>query len=285
MQSSKSVSRCFGVTVLRHTATPKHPNTATPAGRARAFTLIELLVVIAIIAILAAILFPVFAQAKEAAKKTACLSNARQVGIAVKLYLADSDDVMPIFYAYNSLPPAGQAGHKGVEVELLPYCKNKDVFRSPLDNGGPYVSSDVPGADTYWKAYGSSYRFTQCMYTLAAGESSQNNTLYTTNRVVSEGSIEAPADTRVMRAEMFPFFAKSKDPGCAKYGYDCDPPGNYYRQWGSTGGSVIFSDGHAKHVTSGGAFDEERIDPAGHRSGETSTDPNAWSGTWYSLCD
>ena len=59
----------------------------------RAFTLIELLVVIAIIAILAAILFPVFAQAKLAAKKTQDLSNMKQMGTATQLYLADSDDV------------------------------------------------------------------------------------------------------------------------------------------------------------------------------------------------
>src|SRR4030088_2534226 len=91
-----------------------------------AFTLIELLVVIAIIAVLAAILFPVFAQAKQAAKRTSCVSNARQVAISVKMYIADVDDTMPIFYAYNSQPPAGQTGHKGVEVQLLPYCKNKD---------------------------------------------------------------------------------------------------------------------------------------------------------------
>lgn len=61
----------------------------------RAFTLIELLVVIAIIAILAAILFPVFAQAKEAAKKSACLSNLKQIGMAVQMYLNDSDGLLP----------------------------------------------------------------------------------------------------------------------------------------------------------------------------------------------
>ena len=65
----------------------------------RAFTLIELLVVIAIIAILAAILFPVFAQAKFAAKKTVDLSNTKQIGTATKIYLGDSDDVMPFLYA------------------------------------------------------------------------------------------------------------------------------------------------------------------------------------------
>ena len=67
-----------------------------PRRRNRAFTLIELLVVIAIIAILAAILFPVFAQAKAAAKKTACLSNVKQMATAAQLYLADYDDNYPL---------------------------------------------------------------------------------------------------------------------------------------------------------------------------------------------
>ncbi len=63
--------------------------------RGSAFTLIELLVVIAIIAILAAILFPVFAAAKESAKKTACLSNLRQAGLGIMMYLSESDGVYP----------------------------------------------------------------------------------------------------------------------------------------------------------------------------------------------
>src|SRR5688572_31305139 len=76
----------------------------------RAFTLIELLVVIAIIAILAAILFPVFAQAKAAAKKTADLSNIKQITTASHIYLSDYDDILPLqagrtqagFWNYNS---------------------------------------------------------------------------------------------------------------------------------------------------------------------------------------
>ncbi len=251
----------------------------------RAFTLIELLVVIAIIAILAAILFPVFAQAKEAAKKTACLSNAKEIGVSLKLYLSDYDDQMPIFYAYNSVPAAGQVGHKGVEVLLLTYTKSKDIFRSPFDVGGPYTSQDVPGATSYWQAYGSSYRFTQCAYTVAAGESSQNNTPLTFNRSVTETAFEAPSETRALRLEMFPFFSKKVDVGCARYGYDCPSPNNYYTEWGHTGGSMVFVDSHAKHITSAGQFDNTVVDMAGHRSGEATSDPNAWTGTWYSLCD
>src|SRR5688500_16687767 len=63
--------------------------------RRRAFTLIELLVVIAIIAILAAILFPVFSQARDKARQTSCLSNAKQLGLGLMQYLQDADDAMP----------------------------------------------------------------------------------------------------------------------------------------------------------------------------------------------
>jgi len=64
--------------------------------RNRAFTLIELLVVIAIIAILAAILFPVFSQARESARVTSCLSNMKQIGLAIRMYTQDYDEVLPM---------------------------------------------------------------------------------------------------------------------------------------------------------------------------------------------
>ncbi len=249
----------------------------------RAFTLIELLVVIAIIAILAAILFPVFARAKQAAKNTQELSQARQIGLALAMYLSDNDDTMPIFYAYNSAPPAGQPGHKGVEVLLFPYLKSTGVFKSPNDQGGPYTSIDVPGADSYWKAYGSSYRFTQCLYTVVNGESTQNNVPLTFNRSVIATSIEYPAESRALRVEMFPFFSKQYDTDCSRYGYDCPPPFDYFTMWSPTGGTVIFLDSHAKYTTGAGQFDEQRIDQYGHQSGESH--PTSWSGTWYGVCD
>jgi prepilin-type N-terminal cleavage/methylation domain-containing protein len=253
--------------------------------RQKGFTLIELLVVIAIIAILAAILFPVFAQAKEAAKRTADLSNARQIGIATKLYLGDSDNVMPIFYAYNSDPRSGMAGHKGVEVLLLPYSKNQDLFRSPLDAGGPYLAQD-PGlagqsVATYFAGYGSSYRFDKCLFSVVPGESSQNNTVYEKGWNVNETAVERPAETRTIRLEMMPFFRQSNDPDCTRYGYDC----GYFRSWTTTSGSVIFLDGHAKGIASAGAFDRTLVDPVGHASGDPTESSEAYDNTWYWRCD
>lgn len=89
----------------------------------KAFTLIELLVVIAIIAILAAILFPVFAQAKAAAKKTADLSNIKQNATAVLIYANDADDTPPVWTANNVYVFAART---------LPYTKNKDIFKNPM---------------------------------------------------------------------------------------------------------------------------------------------------------
>lgn len=86
--------------------TPRHPYTSS--GR-WAFTLIELLVVIAIIAILAAILFPVFAQARDKARATACLSNLKQIGLGFMMYAQDYDEMFPIGRAWGACSPAGSA--------------------------------------------------------------------------------------------------------------------------------------------------------------------------------
>jgi len=95
----------------------------------RAFTLIELLVVIAIIAILAAILFPVFAQAKAAAKKTAALSNVKQIGTGVQIYLGDSDDVYP---QGSGNCWWGPLDGNWIE-DTKPYIKSVPILRDPSD--------------------------------------------------------------------------------------------------------------------------------------------------------
>jgi len=103
----------------------------------RGFTLIELLVVIAIIAILAAILFPVFAQAKNAAKKTQALSNVKQLGLSVHMYLADSDDVFPY-----GISTAGWAGEELWTQKLQPYVKSIGIYGSPSDSKALRPRSD-----------------------------------------------------------------------------------------------------------------------------------------------
>jgi prepilin-type N-terminal cleavage/methylation domain-containing protein len=100
--------------------------------QSRAFTLIELLVVIAIIAILAAILFPVFAQAKAAAKKTQSLSNIKQLALATLMYNNDTDDV----WVANGepAPTNGWGWQMTWMVHVQPYMKNMDMLRDPSDN-------------------------------------------------------------------------------------------------------------------------------------------------------
>jgi prepilin-type N-terminal cleavage/methylation domain-containing protein len=112
-----------------------------------AFTLIELLVVIAIIAVLAAILFPVFAQAKFAAKKSADLSNVKQLGTANLLYLSDFDDMFALsVFDTQSVALIPGSGHRVSVVydQLWPYMKNRDILRSPANMPG--VNFAGPGA-------------------------------------------------------------------------------------------------------------------------------------------
>jgi prepilin-type N-terminal cleavage/methylation domain-containing protein/prepilin-type processing-associated H-X9-DG protein len=112
----------------------------------RAFTLIELLVVIAIIAILAAILFPVFARARENARRTSCLSNMKQMGLGMMMYAQDFDERLPRRYNANMGPGGGScpSGYTncvwaidapGYRSLLDPYLKNNQIFICPSRTG------------------------------------------------------------------------------------------------------------------------------------------------------
>jgi prepilin-type N-terminal cleavage/methylation domain-containing protein/prepilin-type processing-associated H-X9-DG protein len=129
----------------------------------RAFTLIELLVVIAIIAILAAILFPVFAQARESARKTSCLSNVKQISLAVTMYVQDYDERFPMWanaqinggnpaYDYGATgfgqsdpdDPGAVYHYTGWDKMIAAYVKDRAVFHCPdtYGPGGGYGSGD-----------------------------------------------------------------------------------------------------------------------------------------------
>src|SRR5580658_201117 len=106
----------------------RRPLSASGLVMKRAFTLIELLVVIAIIATLAAILFPVFAQAKEAAKRTVCLSNTNQTGLGYTMYVNDYDDMTPGVWIDNSKSPTVITDFWQL---VQPYVKSVDLFFCP----------------------------------------------------------------------------------------------------------------------------------------------------------
>ena len=111
----------------------------------KGFTLIELLVVIAIIAILAAILFPVFAKAREKARQTSCLSNLKQIALAAQMYEQDYDEIFPL--DTNWPQPAYQFLLPDV---LNPYVKNYQVWICPSDHYTVTQSATVPSFNTYW---------------------------------------------------------------------------------------------------------------------------------------
>src|SRR4051794_10898701 len=103
----------------------------SPFGRAaehtqRGFTLIELLVVVAVIAVLAAILFPVFAQAREKARQATCASNLAQIGRAGMMYVQDNDERFPSCYSLAQAPYMVDP-----RASLQPYIKNWDLFYCP----------------------------------------------------------------------------------------------------------------------------------------------------------
>ena len=147
----------------------------------RGFTLIELLVVIAIIAILAAILFPVFAQAREKARQASCQSNLKQIGLAFKMYVQDYDEKWP---QSSPIPCCsnGRLGSTGkdfgfngwVSNALIPYTKNQQIyicpslnangFNDPYSNGGTDTTNGSE-AFSYAYNYASAYGLKESAFT------------------------------------------------------------------------------------------------------------------------
>jgi len=207
----------------------EHPNRKVASGR-RGFTLIELLVVIAIIAILAAILFPVFAQVREAARKASCQSNLKQIGSAVMMYTQDADETMP-----NS-----GSGVGGDVVRLLePYSKQsfgQGIWRCP--------SHALLTPNSGWtSSYG--YNF---QYLLAAGPDyphSEYNGFG--NSGVSLSFLQRPADTLLFMEQTAPPANVNLWSYIARPGDTANNDGFGRPQFRHSGqANVLFCDGHVK---------------------------------------
>jgi len=155
--------------------------------RKQGFTLIELLVVIAIIAILAAILFPVFAQAREKARQASCESNLKQIGLAFKMYVQDYDEKWPASRAHGNTgdyTSAGQTGAIGQDFAyggwmsnaLIPYTKNQQIYKCPSINAngfydpwaGGTATTNGPEPGSYAFNYASDYGVKEALFTNVA---------------------------------------------------------------------------------------------------------------------
>jgi prepilin-type N-terminal cleavage/methylation domain-containing protein/prepilin-type processing-associated H-X9-DG protein len=200
-------------------------------GKCRAFTLIELLVVIAIIAVLAAILFPVFAQARAKARQITCASNLRNLGTAVLMYAQDYDERLPLA-AYATSDGDFFTWHDLTD----PYAKNKDIWHCP---SSAVKNADAGGRITTHFGYNARYLTDFALDFSNAGSHS----------AVSLAAIAQPSETLLLTD------AKSSIAGswCGDDGKFLLPPGEKNAHcWGrpnpvhNEGANVLWGDGHVK---------------------------------------
>jgi len=163
------------------------------APKRNGFTLIELLVVIAIIAILAAILFPVFSQAREKARQTGCLSNLKQIGTGLMMYTQDYDEAYPCNW-FGGLWPTTPDGKQYKWMDAIyPYVKSEQVFTCPSDGGArkTYIHySRLPKASQdNW----GSYLTNTAYWDNGAGQSPSSD--ISSKQTVTLSMVQKPAET------------------------------------------------------------------------------------------
>jgi prepilin-type N-terminal cleavage/methylation domain-containing protein/prepilin-type processing-associated H-X9-DG protein len=220
----------------------------------KGFTLIELLVVIAIIAILAAILFPVFAQAREKARAASCLSNCKQMGLAISMYSQDWEG-----YPMMS-SPAGTVPRTRWPDYIQPYVKNQGVFLCPSAGADLKANAWAHDPTAFYGGYGYNYQYlgnTRLLY--AATEAvisvpaetiviTDTNGVRKDNGALGGGvyTIDPPLPSRRGSGRETGFYAEQKDCGTGatpegRWGCRSTPA---ERHTGNV--TVIFADGHAK---------------------------------------
>lgn len=221
-----------------------------------AFTLVELLVVIAIIAILASILFPVFARARENARRSACLSNFKQIGLGIMQYSQDYDETLPRFSfggGYNGFTGYGTNGDDGARWAdmIQPYLKSTQIYDCPsgtktvtlynrgtIATGGPYL--DIT---TYSYGYVTPNNATTNVG--VAGRSlAQIEDSAGTLMIIEDGRQDAGAGAET-QGRLIPNLSESIDSlGGRLNGFrhtNCDP-----NDFNSYAFNALYADGHAK---------------------------------------
>jgi len=229
---------------------------AAPTQARRAFTLIELLVVIAIISVLAAILFPVFAQAREKARQASCLSNLKQVGLGLMQYTQDYDETPPRTW-HDRL---GNWTSKVTWNQMLDsYIKSRDVYRCPSDTGdldGPVSPYLDPAPADYPKPWRTSYivnaQFGSVFRTVSLADVVRPaSTVYLADGGVT-GQTTAPwvTDRKKEQAWLLQDPTNSNNDSCCHW--EVSNPAN--ADWAAPGArhqnmaNVAFLDGHVKSL-------------------------------------
>jgi prepilin-type N-terminal cleavage/methylation domain-containing protein/prepilin-type processing-associated H-X9-DG protein len=221
--------------------------------RTKGFTLIELLVVIAIIAILASILFPVFARARENARRSSCLSNMKQIGLGFMQYTQDYDETLPpaaLGTPASQIPPDGSVWYSDNGINywfwqqiIYPYTKSVQIYRCPSSPGS------ITAGGPFTLQYGANQL-------LVPQDGTKTIKLATINRVAEaylamDSGSYSPKPEEVLAPSGFFYLPGSKeaDPSIAcvasgEYAADCASG----RHFG--GVNMAFADGHAKWLKS-----------------------------------
>jgi prepilin-type N-terminal cleavage/methylation domain-containing protein/prepilin-type processing-associated H-X9-DG protein len=202
----------------------------------RGFTLIELLVVIAIIAILASILFPVFARAREKARQSSCLANVKQLGIAIQMYTDDYDETLPR-YSNGTVMVSGSPQIQTWARVIKPYVKNNQLYICPSKKTNGWMFED--DTDKVWAPCG--YGVNDAYVFPGTGYS-----------VVSLAQFEDPAST-ITLSERYQLNTAIIYAPVLRGGAGANPPCNVDCRH-NDGANFLFLDGHAKYMPKGGAW-------------------------------
>jgi len=213
-----------------------HLHLRKPAQVRAAFTLIELLVVIAIIAILAAILFPVFARARENARRSSCQSNLKQIGLGVLQYSQDYDEkIVPVRWYYD-----GNTGGSHVPFPSLlqPYIKSAQIFKCPSNTSSGNMSNTPEAGTPATIAIPISYRGNSGNSLTPPGDVSLRPMAPLDAGAISMTSISSVATTILITEQT----GNNGDPDL----YDSGNAGALQGHLGTT--NFLFADGHVKSL-------------------------------------